>query len=289
MFGRRSDGKKVKNIDPFMRLVPHIMFDRTDAMVMQNQDYDCAGIDEFIKEMRAKEKIRFSYLDILTTAIVRTIAKRPKLNRFIVNGRIYKRNAIQISLAIKKKLVDSAAETTVKLTFDGTESIYEVKERLDAIIKANKGIDKVNKTDKIAGAIVGKMPNFVIKFMVKFLKWMDKHGMLPKSIIDGSPMHTSVFLVHSKSIRMDPVLHHIYNFGTTGMFVSMGQEKLEPVIVDRHTKEIVIKKLLKAGLVVDERISDGVYNSLSMTLFKKYMEDPTQLLEKNDEVIEDEG
>jgi hypothetical protein len=31
MFGLRSDGKRIKNIDPFMKFVPHIMFDRTDG------------------------------------------------------------------------------------------------------------------------------------------------------------------------------------------------------------------------------------------------------------------
>jgi len=48
MFGLRSDGKKVKNIDPLMKIVPHIMFHRYDAMVMQAQDYDCEGMDNYI-------------------------------------------------------------------------------------------------------------------------------------------------------------------------------------------------------------------------------------------------
>ncbi len=288
MFGLRNDGKKVKNIDPLMKLVPHIMFYRNDAMVMQLQEYDCQGIDEFILEKRKSEKIRFNYLDILVTSMVRVFAKRPKLNRFIVNGRIFKRNNIQISFAVKKKLVDSAEETTVKLTFDGTESIYEVKERLDAIIKENKHVDGKNKSDKLAKIFTGG-PNFMNKAMVRFAMFLDKHGMLPKFVIDGSPFHSSAFLVHSKSIKMDPVLHHIYNFGTTGLFVSMGQEKYEPKIKNRETKEIEVKKMMKAGVVVDERICDGLYNSLSLRLFKKLMENPSLLAQKNDEVVQDEG
>ncbi|XFA99514.1 2-oxoglutarate dehydrogenase [Candidatus Izemoplasma sp. B36] len=287
MFGFRSDGKRIKKIDPFMKIVPHIMFERTDAMVNQFQDYDCEGIDNYIKEKRKAEGIRFTYLDILVAAVVRLLSERPKLNRFVVNGRIYKRNNIQVSFAIKKKLVDSAEETTVKMTFDGTESIYDVKEKLDAVIKENKGVDKKNKTDKIADAIVGRMPNFMIKILVGFLKWMDKHGILPKSIIDGSPMHTSVFLVHLKSIKMPPVLHHIYNFGTTGAFMSIGQEKYEPVVKDRESKEIVVKKIMRAGVVIDERISDGLYNSLSLRYFKKLMEDPTLLDKRNEDVKKD--
>lgn len=285
MFGHRSDGKKIKNIDPFMKIVPHVMFDRNDAMVMQAQDYDCEGIDNYILEKR-KEGVRFSYLDILVASIVRVLSKRPKLNRFIMNGKVYKRNKIQVSFAIKKKLIDAAEETTVKLDFDGTESIYDVKEKLDAIIKENKGMDKKNGTDKIA-KVLTRVPNFLIKWSVRFLMFLDLHGMLPKSIIEVSPFHTSIFLVHLKSIKMPPVFHHIYNFGTTGIFISMGSEKYEPVVKSMNTNEIVIKKMLKAGVVVDERLADGLYNSLSLRLFKQIMEDPHILDERNNEVIKD--
>ena len=127
----------------------------------------------------------------------------------------------------------------------------------------------------------------MIKFMVRFLMFLDKHGMLPKSVLNASPFHTTVFLVHLKSIKMPPVFHHIYKFGTTGTFISMGQEKYEPVVKNRETKEIVVKKMLKAGVVVDERISDGLYNSLTLRVFKKLMEDPHLLDEKLDEVIQD--
>ncbi len=286
MFGLRSDGKRVKKIDPLMKIVPHIMFHRNDAMVMQSQDYDCEGIDNYILEKKQNEGIRFSYLDILIAAMVRVVSLRPKLNRFIMNGKVYKRNNIQVAFVVKKKLVDTAEETTVKLTFDGSESIYDVKEKVDAIILDNKGEEKKNDTDALAKMLTAA-PNFIIKFLVRFLMWMDKHGMLPKSVIDASPFHTSLFITHLKSIKMPPVFHHIYNFGTTGLFISIGQEKYEPVVRNRETKEIEVRKMLKAGLVVDERFTDGLYNSLSMRLFKEFMEDPHKLDQRNENVVKD--
>ncbi len=286
MFGRRSDGKKIKNIDPIMKIIPHIMFERNDAMVMQSQDFDCEGIDKYIKDKRENEGIRVTYLDVFIAAFVRLYSLRPKLNRFVMNGRVFKRNNIQVSFVVKKKLVEEADETTVKLTFDGTESIYDIKDMLDNVIKENKGMDKKNDTDNLAKFLT-RVPNFLIKVSVRFLMFLDRHGMLPKSVIEVSPFHTSLFIVHLKSIKLPPVYHHIYNFGTTGMFVSMGQEKYEPVVVDRQTKEIVVKKMLKVGAVADERISDGLYNSLSMRLFKKILEDPSVLDKKNDNVVKD--
>lgn len=288
MFGHRSDGKKIKKIDALMRIVPHIMFKRNDAMVMQLQEVDCEKMDKYIHEKRRNEQMRFTYMIIAIAAFVRVFSLRPKLNRFVVNGRIFKRNNIQISFAIKKSLTDQGDETTVKLTFDGTESIYDIKKKVDDIIIANKGEDKVNKTDKIANALVGGLPNFMIKGLVRFLMWMDKHGMLPKALINASPFHTTLFLTNLKSIKMETVYHHIYNFGTTGIFLSMGKERMEPV-VDKKTKEIVAKKIMRMGVVVDERISDGLYNSLALREFKKIMEDPHILDERNENVIKDEG
>ncbi len=286
MLGFRSDGKKVKNIDPVMRLVPHIMFDRNDAMVMQLQEIDCENMDKYILDKRKNEGLRLTYMDIVMASFVRVVSLRPKLNRFIVNGRIYKRNNIQISLAVKKKLTDQAEETTIKLTFDGTESIKEVMEKVHQTVKENKG-DIQNDTDNIA-KILTRVPNLLIKIMVRFLMWLDKHGMLPKSVIDASPFHTSIFLVNLKSIKMETVYHHIYNFGTTGIFVSMGKETMEPKVINPLTNEVGVKKIMKMGIVVDERISDGLYNSLSLREFKKIMENPYILDEKNDNVVLDD-
>ena len=187
MFGFRSDGKKVRNIDPFMRLVPHIMFHRNDAMVMQLQEIECENMDKYILEKRKTEGLRLTYMDIVMASFVRVVSLRPKLNRFIVNGRIYKRNNIQISLAVKKKLTDQAEETTIKLTFDGSESIKDVMEQVHQTVKENQG-DIKNNTDNIA-KILTRVPNLMIKIMVRFLMWLDKHGMLTKKVLAASPFH----------------------------------------------------------------------------------------------------
>ena len=53
-------------------------------------------MDEYIAK-KAEEGIRITILDIVFAGIVRIIGERPKLNRFVVNGRIYARNEITIS------------------------------------------------------------------------------------------------------------------------------------------------------------------------------------------------
>lgn len=287
MFGLRSDGKKIKNIDPLTRFMPHIMSQRNDAMVMSLYDINCQGLDEYIFKKRKEDNIRLNYMHIVIAGMVRTMALRPKLNRFIMNGKFYKRNDIEVAFTVKKTLRDTAEETTIKMAFDGTESIFDIKEKMDIEIENNTKQTSFNDVDKFV-KIFSVIPNFVFKFVVWCIKTLDKHGMLPKSIIKISPFHTSLFFTNMKSIKMNYVFHHIYNFGTTSMFISMGKEKYEPVVLDRDEGSIGYVKNLKAGIVVDERICDGLYFGNSFREFVKLMEDPSTLetrLEKKEEDV----
>jgi hypothetical protein len=285
MFGHRSDGKIIKSIDPLTKIMPHIMKERNDAHVLAPMEIECSGMDEFIFAQRALGH-RFTYMDLVLGSLVRVFANRPKLNRFVVNGRFYKRNDIQFSFVVKKELKDTGEETTVKLTFDGTENIYDVQKKIEEAVLANKVSGAENDTDKLAKALT-IVPHGVIKFMVNFLMWMDRHGILPKSIIDISPFHTSLFLTNMKSIKMGYVYHHIYNFGTCSVFLSMGKERYVPVVLDPDTGTLGAKKMIMIGGAIDERITDGLYNSYSIREFVKYLSDPSLLLEKLDHKVED--
>ena len=275
MFGLRSDGKKIKNIDPIMKLSPHIMPHRNDAMVMSVYDIDCTGMDEYIFKRR-KDGVRVNYMDVTVTAMMRVMASRPRLNRFIMNGRVFRRNDVQLAFTIKKALKDGADETTVKLTFKGTETLDDVKAMIDKEVIANSKVSAVNDTDKLA-KLFTIVPNFMIKFMVGTVKFLDKHGMLPRSILNLSPFHTSVFLTNMKSIKMNYVLHHIYNFGTTSMFMSMGKEKYIPIVLDAEEKTFGVKKIFQLGCTIDERICDGLYFGNSIREFQRLMENPSIL------------
>jgi pyruvate/2-oxoglutarate dehydrogenase complex dihydrolipoamide acyltransferase (E2) component len=283
MFGRRSDGKKLKTIDPFYKIIPHIMNARHDSQNLFLYPARCENIDKFIGEMR-EQGTSFKYMHVVIAAVVRLLALRPALNRFVMNGRIYKRNTISISFAVKKALSDDAIETTIKLDFTGKESIYEIKEAVDKAIIANSGRTAVNDTDKTAKALTN-MPNWLIKLGVGFLKRLDKHGMLPKSLIKVSPFHTSCFVTNLKSIKTDYIYHHLYDFGTTGLFISMGKEQLEPVVDENG--DITVGKIMKMGIVTDERICDGFYYASSFRKFKDIMENPYDLLEQLPEIEKD--
>ena len=275
MFGNRSDGRKIKNIPPFFKVIPSIMLTRNDAQVYFNQDIIITSMDEYI-EKKALEGIKISYMDIIYAAIVRIIAERPQLNRFVINGRLYARKGIYISLAIKKSLSDEGEETTLKIKFTGRENIFEIKEKLQDEIEKNKLNETENGTDKVAESLA-KTPMGVVKIAVRFLKALDKIGYLPKFIIKVSPFHTSAFLTNVGSIGIDAIYHHLYNFGTTSMFFAMGKKKKSYVYEDDEIRE---EKVISVAFVGDERICDGYYYAASLKALNKYLKHP-ELLEED--------
>ena len=278
MFGHRSDGKKIKKLTPIFKIMPCVMLDRADSQVYFKQDIALKYLDEYI-DRKAKEGIRLSYMNIIYAAIVRIIGERPRLNRFAMNGALYQRDKIYVSLVIKKSLTDDGVETPLKLPFNGDENIFEIKEKLDAAIEKNKDIEVSNKTDKLV-SILSAIPSGLIRAIVKFLMFLDKHGVMPKKIIEASPFHTSVFLTNVGSLGIDSIYHHIYNFGTTSMFFSMGKKKKSYIYEDEEFKE---EKCITLAFVGDERICDGYYYASSFKLLLKYLKKP-ELLEENGEV-----
>lgn len=278
MFGHRSDGKKIKKLTPIFKIMPCVMLDRADSQVYFKQDIALKYLDEYI-DRKAEEGIRLSYMNIIYAAIVRIIGERPRLNRFAMNGALYQRNKIYVSLVIKKSLTDDGVETPLKLKFNGDENIFEIKEKLDATIEKNKDVEAANKTDKLV-SILSAIPSGLIRAIVKFLMLLDKHGIMPKKIIEASPFHTSVFLTNVGSLGIDSIYHHIYNFGTTSMFFSMGKKKKSYIYEDEEFKE---EKCITLAFVGDERICDGYYYASSFKLLSKYLKKP-ELLEENGEV-----
>ena len=64
--------------------MPLIMKKRSDSHVYYTEDIPLATMDEYIAK-KAEEGIRISYMNIIYAAIVRIIAEKPSLNRFIIN------------------------------------------------------------------------------------------------------------------------------------------------------------------------------------------------------------
>lgn len=285
MFGKRPDGRVIRNLEPMQKIMPYIMKTRCDSMNMYEDTFNCRPMDQYIKA-KSEEGIKLSYMHIIIAAVVRLIALRPQLNRFVMNGRIYARPKIWVSFVVHPTLQDGSTGTTIKLCFEGTETILEVAEKVNAAIEkeTTKRVEE-NGTDKLMRTLMNRIPGPLIKFVINTLMWMDKHSIMPKKVVELSPFHTSFFITNLKSLGINHIYHHTYNFGTTGLFFAMGKEKRVPVIVGNET---VIQKHMGYGLVSDERFCDGLYFALSLRQLRKFMNNPAILETPLEKKIEDD-
>jgi len=278
----RKDGRKLESLGPFVKITPYIMSRRSDAQVFFKQIICTDPIDEYISEKRAQGH-GITYMHVFIAAYVRVLAQRPQLNRFVMNRQLYSRKGIFVSMAVKRSLRDEGEETTVKFAFTGCESIFEIAELVDRVVSDSTGKQIQGEADKVAARIMS-FPGPAKKMLVEVLKAMDRHNLLPGSIIEASPFHTSLFFSYLKSIKTDYIYHHLYDVGTTGVFAALGKVGKLPVI---ENGEVAAKNCCQIGYTVDERICDGLYLANSLKLLRKYVENPSLLEESLPAVAED--
>lgn len=285
MAKNRPDGRRLRTVEPMQLITGFLMKKRYDSMNMYEDTINVDAWDKYIKEKKA-EGIKLSYMHIFIAGVVRMIALRPRLNRFVMNGKIYTRPKIWVSFTIHPELTIDSPDTTIKLCFEGTESILEIAEKInEAIQKETVQRTEENDTDKLARFFTA-IPSGILNVVVAVLMWMDRHNMMPKSIIEFSPFHTTFYITNLKSLGINHVMHHTCEFGTNGLFFAMGKEKQVPVV---EKGEVVIQKQMGFSLVSDERFCDGLYYALALREFRKIMKNPAALetpLEKKVEDIE---
>lgn len=277
----RPDGYKLKGCDPFYEIIPHIMPHRYDATNYVNLDLDMDSISKYVNKCRERG-ITMRHMSVVIAGYLRLVSQNPNLNRFVINRRIYSRNHFAVSfVALKPNANGGSGETVIKLYFNMDDDIFEVNRKVEeAIEKTEKSADAPsNATDKFLQGL-NKVPG-LMRGIVGFLKTWDKFFGLPFSIIDASPFHTSLFIANLASIRLGGVYHHMYDFGSTSIFIAMGQPEKKLV---RVGETIVDKKVIPINISTDDRVESGYYYAKCFRQFKRYMANP-EILEKKPETV----
>ena len=260
------------------QIMPHFLLERHDAMNMITLNLPVEPMQKYMRQ-KAVEGIKLSHMSLILAAYVRTVAEFPALNRFVVNRKIYAHNDIAVSMVVLKTN-SREDETMSKIHFDGSETVFQVNDMVEKYISDNRSYDNANSTDKIVSTLL-KIPG-LLRFGTNILRWMDRHGLLPKAIIEASPFHASFLITNLASIRTNHIYHHVYDFGTTSISMALGTMREVP----RKTLdgEIEFDRCIPAGMVMDERIASGSYFALAFRSFKRYLKHP-ELLEQPPEQV----
>ncbi len=275
----RSDGYRVLSTDPIYQIVPHIMPKRYDASNSIKVDIDLEPIQNYIRECR-KKGISVSHMSVIIAGYLRIVSQNPYLNRFVMNKKIYSRNHFCVSFVTLTP--GSETDTVSKLYFNLDDTLPVVNEKIAAAIERAKNHGGPNSMDKLIAKLC-RTP-FLLTFSIGFLKLLDRFFTLPFSIVDASPFHTSLFVTNLASIRTNTIYHHLYEFGTTGVFVSMGQPMKKPRLNGETFEE---KKVMELGIVTDERIANGHYYGRCFKELSKYYKNPALLETPPESVVSD--
>jgi len=268
----RPDGTRVKQgLTPVMQALPHIMPRRYDAMNWANDYVDEDIIKTYIRQKR-REGRHVTHMSLLIAAYYKAALENPKVNYFVMNRRIYKRNHFCVSFVVLKTRADGTPdETVVKLFLEPEDDLFTISERIRELVERNLNAQHNNNTDKFVNWAFS-VPGLA-RSVFKLAYGLDQLGLLPRKIIDLSPFHTSMFITNLASINTRFIYHHCYEFGTTGVFVCMGKP-----VPDPNAPAGSRKKQLPLGVVMDERIATGIEYSRFFAAFERYLKKP-ELLE----------
>ncbi len=275
---RCYDGYLIKNLDPVVFLMPYVMPRRCDSETKVDLSIDIGKMEHFIKEHK-QDIPGLTLYHAVFASIVRAAAVTPEINRFITGGRIYQRRNVRISMMVKKDLEVNGRESTIYPVFETTDTLAEIVRKTNALV--DEALDKLNDNndsnsfDKFISLLYA-VPPFLLRGIIGFLMFLDRHGWLPKKLCDLQPFHSGFFVTNVGSIGLPVIYHHLYEFGTTSCFVAIGKKEIVRSI--RRDGSIRTQKLLPLRAVVDDRICDGYTYSCAFRTIRKCFRDPEILL-----------
>ena len=272
---RRNDAVRVYEVPTYKQMFPYIMPKRCNSLVYQNMVLDLTNAVAFIKQNKRSDGSNIRIFELFITALVRTIALRPELNRFVANYQFWQRDDLSVNFFVKEDYTDDATEHSMPVYFEEGMTLDEMSKIIDDAIKAQREPSNETVTDKIILFFL-KFPKPLIRMTAAFLSYLDRRGKAPKALSDADGLHTTVFISNMGSIGLGggSPHHHLFEWGTTSLFVTMGMLK-------RVRKTVggvkTYTDTMEVGFTVDERITDGFYFTKSIKLLQDLLNDPALL------------
>ena len=280
----RPDGTYLKRIDPFMRFFPYIMKGRNESAIYFNQRIDITALKAWLNEKNRAvaatgEGSKATLFHAVLTALIRTVNERPQINRFVIGRRVYQRHDLSCAFVIKREFRDDSNEEIAVMKFKPDDTLSSIAQRIaDEVKKVRKA---AKDDDKQRNGIVNwfnylmNMPRILLRGLVRFLSWLDYHGWLPRFVCELDPMHSSIWLSNLGSLGIDAPYHHLYEWGTTSVFMTIGVAERAPAVDTDGL--ITVRDFINVAITLDERISDGFYFARSLKRFRFFLEHPDEL------------
>ena len=130
--------------------------------------------------------------------------------------------------------------------------------------------DGISPSDKDA-ALILKFPGLIRRMILAVGRFGDAFGLLPASMIEHDPMYASVFFANLASLGIDAGYHHLYEYGSIGIFGVIGRPTTDP---DSPTSGPDRRRTMTMKWTFDERVEDGLLAGYALKRAQQILEDP---------------
>lgn len=273
--GDRRDARWVK-ANGLQTVMANIMPNRADSEVYL---HDVIDATELVKFLEAKNALHPDYKTTVFHAFIvgvaRMIKERPLMNRYISGRRTYERYDITLSFIAKRRFADGAEEALLTVTARDDDTLDSVSRHIVGDVTRTRQSE--HSTDGIDVWIdrFAKVPRILSMALFRVIRWLDFWGIMPKALTEGDTNYSTVLLSNLGSIGCPSVYHHLNNYGTNSIVITLGTLHKEELLMPDGTHEL--RDVVDFGATLDERIADGFYFARSLKLVKYIFAHPELL------------
>ena len=273
-FGDRRDGKRIKDLNGMNFILYHLKKKRSYREVYMDYPVDVTELIKYADKINKKSDMHVTYFHLFATAIAKVFFNRPYMNRFIINGHFYQRKDVALAYVAKTEFNDDAQEVMRVLTVKEDDNVFSIAKNITGYVKEARTSTE-NFSDKLVDK-VGRSPKPIRALVVAFFKFLDRHDLLPKDMMNEIIYFSSCIMSNLGSIGSPcPIYHNLTDFGTNSCLVTMGKIYKKEIINDKGEKEI--RSFCNFGVTLDEGIADGFYMIKSVELLDYIIKNPKLL------------
>ena len=253
--------------------MPYVMRTRNESAVYFEQRIDVRNAERFVRAFNVSHpETRTTLFHVILWAARQGLAEYPGLNRFVAGGRHYQRHGIWISYSAKQRMKSGAPLLVLKREFAPDESFRAMVGAVGAQLRSAKFGGAKSTVDSELGLVLA-LPGFLRRLVFAAYRSLEALGMFPRAFIDSDPLYGTLFLTDLGSLGMDPAYHHLYEYGTIGIFGAIGRARTE-LVGDPNTGRMERQRIAVVRWSFDERVEDGLYAGYGLKHVKKLIEDP---------------
>ncbi|MFP6641836.1 MAG: hypothetical protein VCC04_16445, partial [Myxococcota bacterium] len=181
MWGRRSDGRQVRDLSATRRFMPYLSPYRNSSLVYYTSEIDVGPALRFLEQQnrdRSPER-RMTLFHLYLQCLTLALHERPGVNRFVVGGRLWQRDGIWITFSAKQEILDGSPVLTIKRRFDPAQDLVSMVDTMLDELKARRGGRRTTADREVDWAL--RLPGALLSGVMAVFRTANRFGLLPRS------------------------------------------------------------------------------------------------------------